>query len=351
MKIKNILFISPADFEGLFQRHQAFAELLAQKGYRVYFLNPLQNNGFAFKRNFFKNNLVQLTIKLPFRAANAYLWQKMATKLSILIVKNKLKLNNASTCLWLADPSMFSFSKLPFKRKLYDRCDLHGHFPGQNRSAWEAYEKEIFANADLITYTHDVLLKDIPDNFRKKAIKSANACSEKIKCKQKNKNLFAAGKINLVSSGAHFEWVDIKWLDMLTDCPLIQLNIAGEGRGKEFNKLTNKKNVKFHGKLSHNNLYRLYESCDVGLVPFKSSALIDAVDPIKAYEYAAVGLEIWGPPVKGLESNSLINSFIATPQDLSKQIKAESWKEINKREIPRWPQRLNRILDRLELKG
>jgi glycosyltransferase involved in cell wall biosynthesis len=351
MICKNILFVSPTAFAGLHQRHQAFAELLAQKGYRVYFLDPLQNNGFSFKRRIIGNNLIQLKITLPFRAANSYLWQKLATKFSILMLKKKLRLKMAESCLWLAEPSMGSFSLLPFKLKLYDRCDLHGSFPGQNKGAWRAYEKEIFANVDLITFTHDFLLKDIPGRFSKKCLKVGNACSSRIKGVPKTRKRTAESRIDLVSSGAHFEWVDIKWLDMLANHPEIRLNIAGEGRGNEFKKLTNKNNVIFHGRLDHNELYRLYESCDVGLVPFKNSALTKAVDPIKAYEYAAAGLKIWAPPVKGLENNNLISAFIATADDLEKQLKSGVNKELQTVKVASWEQRLNRILDSLKLIG
>ncbi|MGM0600333.1 MAG: hypothetical protein ACQETH_11025 [Candidatus Rifleibacteriota bacterium] len=351
MKCNNFLFISPANFFGLYQRHQAFAELLSQKGFKVYFLDPLQNNGFAFKRRKINKNLIQLRITLPFRAANKYFWQKIATKLSILILEKKLRLNIAQSGLWLAEPSMASFSALPYKLKLYDRCDLHGSFPGQDKKVWQTYEKEIFANVDLITFSHDFLLKDIPDCFHKKCLKVSNACSEKIKTEPGPANNAEPETINLVSSGAHFEWVDMKWLDMLSDCARIKLHIAGQGRGKEFRRLTGKNNVFFHGKLDQKNLYRLYQNCDVGLVPFGDSALTMAVDPIKAYEYAAVGLEIWAPPIKGLINNSLITSFIATPQELQKQIKSGHKKGLHPAEVSRWPQRLNRILDRLKLIG
>lgn len=44
--------------------------------------------------------------------------------------------------------------------------------------------------------------------------------------------------------------------------------------------------------LYHTKKLYLMRSCHVGLLPFKDIALVYGVDPIKAYEYAACGLDI-----------------------------------------------------------
>lgn len=51
-------------------------------------------------------------------------------------------------------------------------------------------------------------------------------------------------------------------------------------------------NVMFHGEANAAWLSRLSAAGDVALIPFISSPAIDAVDPIKAYEYTACGLPI-----------------------------------------------------------
>jgi len=51
-------------------------------------------------------------------------------------------------------------------------------------------------------------------------------------------------------------------------------------------------NVHLHGKVNHERLYSYAASWDVGVVPFKESNLSRGADPIKVYEYLAMGLPV-----------------------------------------------------------
>ena len=90
--------------------------------------------------------------------------------------------------------------------------------------------------------------------------------------------------IEVLSSGAHFEWIDFEWLTMLAGHPQIQLHIAGIGRGKDFEKLINNNRVRFHNKLSAEQLKQLSLKCDAGVIPFKeSNGLGSLTSGAKAY--------------------------------------------------------------------
>lgn len=347
MSAKNIIFVSPVDFAALFQRHQAFATLLAEKNITVYYVNPLLSNGLSASINSISNNLKIVTLRVPFRATSFPELHRLAVILAKYMLKQRLKLNFSKTPLWIADPAMAALANSEFKTILYDRCDLHGFFPGQRASAWEFYEKLLYSAANLVTLSHERLLQDVPSQFKQKSVLVPNACSMQVsKLRQRTHE----GSIQILSSGAHYEWVNLEWLQMFANNPKIILNIAGTGRGRNFSQLIKSKNVIFHGKLAPHKLNDLLKNCEVGLVPFINSELTSAVDPIKAYEYAAAGLEIWAPTVSGLKKNALIDKFV----DDRVQLEASLVTYLSNRKtaerpksVPRWPERLNTILDRL----
>ncbi len=342
--VKNIFFISPVGFSDLQQRHQAFAQLLAEKGFRVNFLEPFLSNGFSLLAHKQSRNLTIIRLRLPFTAREHSVLQGLACNLAIRLLRRHLC--PEKQLLWLAEPAASNFVKLPFATILYDRCDHHGYFPGQRLATWQSYEKQIFAKANLITYTHPNLITDMPAAAANKALLVGNACAlHKFAVTQAKKD---KGKVRILSSGAHYEWVDFKWLNLLISRKNIELHIAGTGRGKDFSDLIACPGVVFHGKLPHKQLATLMANCHGGAVPFLESPLTRSVDPIKAYEYAAAGLQIWAPAIAGLRQNPLIDERISDGVGLAAAHK--KLKEIGQakiRAVPTWQQRLNRVLDRL----
>jgi len=138
------------------------------------------------------------------------------------------------------------------------------------------------------------------------------------------------------------------WLKMLCQLENVELHIAGSGRGKEFEALCRQPNVVFHGQLQQTQLARLLNSCDIGLIPFRDIELIKGVDPIKAYEYAACGLQVWSPPIEALRCNPVIGRLIAdidSARHAVRQFSAGDIRVVGK--IPRWSDRLQTALDRM----
>jgi hypothetical protein len=342
--VKSIFFISPVGFSDLQQRHQAFAQMLAHKGFRVIFLEPFLSNGFSLRAARQSRNLTIIRLRLPFTAREHPVLQKLACNLAIRLVRHHLHPENQ--LLWLAEPAAANLVKLPFAIILYDRCDHHGYFPGQRLAAWQSYEKQIFEQADLITYTHHNLATDMPAAAKRKALLVGNACAPyKFTATPAKKD---EAKIKILSSGAHYEWVDFKWLNLLISQQRIELHIAGTGRGKDFSELISRSNVIFHGKLPHEKLASLMAGCHGGVVPFLESPLTRSVDPIKAYEYTAAGLQIWAPDIAGLRQNPLIDQRITDSTSLAAALKKlKESRQAKSRTVPTWQQRLNRILDRL----
>ena len=342
--MKKIIFVSPVNFDSLKQRHQGLALELAKNKFQIFFINPLYSNGFSCKIREQNKNLKTIDLKIPFKAASYPLIQNIAAKIALKLIKKKLHTKTSDCILWLAEPSCAEFTKEKWQRIIYDCCDLHGNFPNQRTKAWQEYESIIADKSELITVSHPFIKEHFTKCQQNKCLLLPNATFFKTDnfIHQKDYN----NKIKLLSSGAHYEWVDINWLEMLTKLDNVELHIAGKGRGKVFNLLLRNKKVVFHGKLTSNQLLQLMKECNIGLIPFKDIELINGVDPIKAYDYKAAGLQIWAPDIESLHSNKYINYFIKDAEQAKKAL--EKIKDIgfNKEleNIPTWSERVKLIL-------
>jgi hypothetical protein len=260
----------------------------------------------------------------------------------------KLKPNLENSVLWIAEPSAACFTKYDFASIIYDCCDRHGFFPGQRTASWQNYEAEILKNADQIILTHQKLFEDLDVDYQKRAMLVGNATGfEKIQRKAKKPDL----PLKVLSSGAHFEWIDFRWLKMLTDNEKIQLHIAGSGRGKQFEQLIKSQKVTYHNKLSVQKLEELCQKCDAGVIPFVESELTEAIDPIKAYDFAAAGLAVWSPDITGLRNNRLIDNRFNNIEGLEQAVNNRINFGLRPKSVPTWNDRIERILDITSLLG
>ncbi len=349
--MKRILFISPVRFEDLRQRHQGLAIELSKNNYEIYYINPLRSNGFYCKiidSNY--NNLKIVETKIPFKSVSHPFIQNIAVKLAFKLLKKKIHLNNDNSILWLAEPSCAEITNYNWARIVYDCCDLHGAFPNQNKKVWQHYESLITSKADQITISHPYLKEHLDKNIKTKCLLVPNASF----FETENNHVPSSEnkKIKLLSSGAHYEWVDLDWLEMLACLNDVELHIAGKGRGENFLHLISKNNVIFHGELDSNQLFQLMRKCDVGLIPFKNIDLIKGVDPVKAYDYAAIGLKIWAPDIESLHSNKYISSFITDTESAYKAIKGIKTDSCEKKHfqlVPTWSDRIQEILYHIQI--
>ncbi len=346
----NILMLSPVNFDQLKQRHQSFAIELAKQGHSVTYVEPLQGSGLTVFSRQYMTNLKIVSVRLPFRCSTRPWLHGLLVRSALRMVMRNHRHKPGQTVLWISEPSMAEFCKSDWQSIIYDRCDLHGSFPGQKREIWKYYEELIFANADLVSVSHSHLLADLPEPLKNCSILAGNACSETFIDSMTTEKP-ATRPLKLISSGAHFDWIDCDWLQKFAQQPGIELHIAGSGRGSSFKKLIRSNGVVFHGQLTHENLAQLMRTCHIGLLPFKDIELVYGVDPIKAYEYAASGLKIWAPDIAPLRWNTLIDCFIGETADIGNLM--SSFKpplpRCQTRQIAVWGDRLKTILDRSAL--
>ncbi|EKD83558.1 MAG: hypothetical protein ACD_39C00596G0001, partial [uncultured bacterium] len=212
--MNRVLFISPVAFSGLQQRHQSLAAEMAKGGWQVSFVDPLKTGGFSCSVNKTAQNLAIIGLQVPFKGTAWPAIQKICAKFAMLLLRSKLASSDRATLLWISEPSLAWLSQYGWQTIIYDRCDLHGEFPGQNKWAWQKYENLLFEKATLISCSHEYLQQSLPENARSKSVLAGNACAD-IFFAQRQSRQAKGSMLKLVSSGAHHEWVDSQWLAML----------------------------------------------------------------------------------------------------------------------------------------
>ena len=345
--MNRVLFVSPVAFSGLQQRHQSLAAEMAKLGWLVSFVDPVTTGGFSCRTLSTEQNIEVLKLKVPCKGVEWPAIQTICSKFALLLLRAKLGAAWHDTLLWIGEPSLAYLAAHKWPAIVYDRCDLHGSFPGQNRRAWQKYEETLFRRSTLISCSHVYLQQSLPEHARQKSVLAGNACADIFFGENQRKNSVDR-RLKLVSAGAHHEWADAKWLAMLCEHNRVELHLAGTGRGADYENLRRNPRVIDHGRLNRCDLAGLLKTCDVGLIAFKDIELIRGVDPVKAYEYAASGLEIWAPPVDALRSNSLVSRYISNTAGLDQAIKGFATLPLPPAgAIARWSDRLQTILDRL----
>lgn len=342
-----LLFVSPVAYDALWQRHQSLATELAKHEFHVIFLDPLCSGGLGLSQQIVSDHFKVIRIKVPFKGVSYPGLQKIASRICVYLLKNRLGLLPKTTILWLSEPSLASLSARKWQQVVYDRCDLHGEFPGQRKQAWEFYESLLFARSDLICISHPFLRPTIAQ--QDKIILVQNAGTAEF-ANHKPVARHQQQKVQIVSSGAHFEWVDMKWLIELATCDSVRLHIAGSGRGEQFERLLRQPSVKYHKSLNKSELGNLLQRCHVGVVPFADLPLIRGVDPIKVYEYAQLKLHVWSPPLEALSDSPLIGARLANKAQMQKAINNllnSGFKTPKHQDVPVWADRIASALDRL----
>jgi UDP-galactopyranose mutase len=128
------------------------------------------------------------------------------------------------------------------------------------------------------------------------------------------------------------EWVDFDLLaDLARRRPQWSFVFAGPQASCGFDRLRGLANVRYLGVVRYEELARQAAWFDVGVVPFRLSALTRYVHPIKALEYLALGLPVVSTPLADLAEHSASIRFAKTNSEwlaaIEGQLSAEARSE------------------------
>lgn len=204
---------------------------------------------------------------------------------------------DASELLWLTHPDFAAAAlALPGLPVVYDCMDDHAAFDAAAAPALLAAEQRLVARADLVLFSSGTLARrvaartplrrfevvnnGVADSLLERAAASARAAAG------------AADGPVLGYFGTVSHWFD--WplvLRLLDALPGARLMLAGPLETA----LPAHPRVRHAGVLAHAELAAFVADCDVLVMPFVVNRLIEAVDPVKLYEYVAFGRPALAP--------------------------------------------------------
>ena len=184
---------------------------------------------------------------------------------------------------------------------VYDCLDDHSGFTKNRPGALAADEASLAASADLVIATSQVLLERVGRGAREARL-LANAADYGLFAQGPAPRKEPGAPLTVGYVGAVDEWFDAPLFDELARLrPGWRFEIVGGGEGPAASRPRAAQNVVFHGERGHPELPALRARFDAEIIPFRKTALTDAVDPVKFYEAAAAGRPVVATPLRSLE--------------------------------------------------
>lgn len=195
--------------------------------------------------------------------------------------------------LWLDCPHQNFWRKLlKYKFIVYRVSDNIQFFKNTGTNLISAHEDAMLFS-DLIIVTSKILLKKLKEEYKNKKIVYCpngvnldNFCRNIYKEPEEYKKI--KGKKALYI-GAIEEWFNVRLLIYLADnSPDTNFVIIGPDNGNIMEEV-HVSNIIYLGPKPYNKIPDYIYYCDYGIIPFRSTELIQTVNPIKMYEFFSLG--------------------------------------------------------------
>lgn len=145
------------------------------------------------------------------------------------------------------------------------------------------------------------------------------------------------GPLVLGYLGVIAKWFDWQWvIDLASALPDAEVRLIGPQTGKPPTPLPS--NIRLLPPLAHEAAMLAIGEFDIGLIPFRQSELTRSVDPVKYYEYRAMGLPVVSTVFGEMQHRGPSQGvFLATPQACLRSLVASALAcPETAREIPRF---------------
>lgn len=375
-----ILYFSSCVYEFLYQRPQALTSALSRNGANVYYVNPLKGSHMYANISPTKDigsegpDGIRI-IKTP------YQWVKygsMKTKLPHFIIRGTrrrwyekfidlLRRESGAPVIAIVVNPMNCWSLiryLPFDKFVYDCIDSSDIFAEGKIKLFKKLEKEIIQSADLVIVTANrlgehvksmgpkrepILLPNGAEIVRLQQIGSTNPIHPKIAKLKKP----VIGYLGAIAS-----WLDTELvLKTARAFPHASIALVGPIDEATINPsiFDEYPNISWIGQVKHDEVATCLKGFDVAVIPFKAGHIAECTDPIKAYEYMALGLPVVASHIIELRKHGdlvdvafsheefleCVNKRLTTDTDENKARRIEYAKEQT------WDARAKKLLDAL----
>jgi hypothetical protein len=243
------------------------------------------------------------------RRCNRLLWRRALSTLTEFA-------NADDCCICIGKPSLFAIEALkavPFAASLYDMMDdFPAFYDGISHDQVRRSEREIIRIATHVCYS-SAALRERCETIRQDAMFVPNGLDAETDWLERRGRAPGAAPV-FGYLGTMASWFDWRWVAQLAhSIPKAQLRLYGPQFAEPTVDLP--PNVSLHGPVQHAQAVTLMREFDVGLIPFRINALTEAVDPIKYYEYRALGMGILSTAFGEMASRGGAKGVFLTPPE------------------------------------
>ncbi|MBW7889096.1 MAG: hypothetical protein H3C35_12185 [Bacteroidetes bacterium] len=345
------------------QREHALAVEIASRGFKVFYVEDMPSFAYilrAFMRRLFykkgieepKNNNrllpERLSVVTPpiiptfFRNSLSPLVDKIIFKIWFRSRFKNIDWNKTIVMVMFSYwcDGFLNHKKYPAKYFIYDICDapeVQGNSQRGLRRILRGEEK-LIRIADLITFSADTMRKRVDNLFsEKKTLFLPNAVHqhflEMADIAQKNGSEKVIGYIGSLEE----RWIDIPLIKKIAEVFVdFEIAIIGPVSMKQNILFSSCSNIKLYGVKTHEESSDIIRKFDIGIIPFINNSVTNVVNPLKLYEYCALGIPIVAMRTKELEQYSHLVDLADTHEEFLQLIE----KNINSNDSQKRNQRI-----------
>jgi hypothetical protein len=218
------------------------------------------------------------------RLLNRFFWRNLLREVNDFS-------KSGETILVVGKPSELAITLLThgvFSRTAYDAMDdFPAFYSGISKWAMQHRESIVANKAQRLLASSTALVERF--STTRSATLCMNACAietlpavDHLRNRPRQRILGYVGTI-----GPWFDWAMIH---RLANCSQVKIRLIGPMFSPPQGTLPS--NVEIHPQCTHAEAISAMQDFDVGLIPFKQTELTDSVDPIKYYEYRALGIPV-----------------------------------------------------------
>lgn len=309
----HVILLPICPYWGRQQRPQHIANSLAKRNREVIWIEPRKTKFSGFLKGGLEN--VHL-LEINHEFNNFYNSQSVLTEANELKSWLGLCLNPRQKNVVIVQHSYWlgfvEFFRKQAKEKniqltvIYDCMDAHSDF-GSSLLSSIFYEKNLIQSVDKMVATSTYIYEELKSHPISLSL-IRNACSA-----DKFPFISNPQKTRVIGYfGAIAEWFDCDLvLDVARLLPEMTFELIGDYHLSKFSKVELPPNIKLLGEKHFSELPKYAENWDAGIIPFKITPLIKATNPVKLYEYCALGLPTVSTPIPEV-IEARIDAAIAT---------------------------------------
>ena len=341
----DVLILSIIDWDFRFQRSQHLAMQFAKSGRRVFYiemmLDPEELNIVRVRDGLYRVRLPGTDIgylqpysgratedqKLAWMdALNAFCDSVDATSFKQVIIQHPF---------WWQLIRSIS----PEYQLVFDCMDDVAGFSNTDRFVLEL-EEDLVAKCDALVVSSEFLFEKFATVNRPKLIRNAvdiaSLTSEEerdpapyrqdlppLTIRKPGTEVPESEVVRIGYVGAIAGWFDAELVRQVASSqPTFQFHLCGAVSDKEVERrLRGVKNVILYGEIGYLDVPRFLREMDVLAIPFRILPIIEACDPVKFYEYSAMGKPTVATRIPELNRASDLVFFASTPEEFAEQVR------------------------------